>query len=557
LNALDKSKQVNLVLPEGYYLDNFLLLIGYLEDHYPDILSDAESQFIHEFKLLNPDPQRLFVRLISRKGPYFIKERLRYPEISHIDEAIRDLEERGWLKVNTPVDLGLLLPVFSKSDLHEIMTECSPETQGISALKKDHLMDMIMQLDTSVVISFIYNKWTILLVERQETIGIFLLLFFGNNRQNLSDFILEDIGVLRYEPYDISDTDRLFDDRQVLLDLHYLNHIREHMWLAIRDRDTHVIKHLHAQIERTLFHNALRDKLDRTYEEIGRFYERMGWWDDALNCYRQSQSNNSRERQIRILEKKGHLKDAYVAIEEWFRGPDDQDGFPGTLRARLARKLGMQVPKRNKEDHPSQELVLSKDNKITIEYNVLNHFLNKGWNGFYAENYFWRGLFGLAFWDIIFSAQPRVFFNPYQRGPADLFQPAFRQQREQLIAERLIELSDLQKREELILARLEEKRDTANYLVSWKHMHKQDIQAALNVIHPDHLVSIFDCMAEDLSIYASGFPDLVLLDQAGKEYILTEVKGPGDQIRLNQKRWFRCFKDQGIPYQLVHVKWTD
>ena len=55
----------------------------------------------------------------------------------------------------------------------------------------------------------------------------------------------------------------------------------------------------------------------------------------------------------------------------------------------------------------------------------------------------------------------------------------------------------------------------------------------------------------------SGLPDLVVLDPDARRYQLIEVKGPGDQLQLNQKRWLRYFGEQDIPYSVAWVDWRD
>ena len=38
---------------------------------------------------------------------------------------------------------------------------------------------------------------------------------------------------------------------------------------------------------------------------------------------------------------------------------------------------------------------------------------------------------------------------------------------------------------------------------------------------------------------------------------MIEVKGPGDQLQLNQKRWLRFFQSENIPCLVAWVDWQD
>ncbi len=43
-----------------------------------------------------------------------------------------------------------------------------------------------------------------------EIVALLQLLFFGNRRQGLTDFVLSDLGVARYYPYPVNRAQRLF-----------------------------------------------------------------------------------------------------------------------------------------------------------------------------------------------------------------------------------------------------------------------------------------------------------------------------------------------------------
>ena len=72
-------------LPVGYYLDNFQTILDFVDSHYEDILSADEKSFSQSFRSLSVDARRLYVRLISRKGPLFRSDTLIYNEIADIE----------------------------------------------------------------------------------------------------------------------------------------------------------------------------------------------------------------------------------------------------------------------------------------------------------------------------------------------------------------------------------------------------------------------------------------------------------------------------------------
>ena len=98
----------------------------------------------------------------------------------------------------------------------------------------------------------------------------------------------------------------------------------------------------------------------------------------------------------------------------------------------------------------------------------------------------------------------------------------------------------------------EKKFGIANFFVNW-HVFDQDlITDSLCRISVVDLRLIFERLLRDLRRNRSGFPDLIVFPSEGG-YVLTEVKGPGDRLQDNQRRWFRFFAKNDIPANIVNV----
>ena len=73
-------------------------------------------------------------------------------------------------------------------------------------------------------------------------------------------------------------------------------------------------------------------------------------------------------------------------------------------------------------------------------------------------------------------------------------------------------------------------------------------------------MAIFDRLSQHPGANKSGFPDLILFTPPRKkapEYELIEVKGPGDQLQINQRRWLKYFTLHRIPYRVIRVQWRE
>ena len=174
----------------------------------------------------------------------------------------------------------------------------------------------------------------------------------------------------------------------------------------------------------------------------------------------------------------------------------------------------------------------------------------------YVENQLFNALFGLAFWEQIFSPVPGAFQHPYQSIPADMYEQSFREHREDMVNVRLKALSAIPLAGELAGA-YDRYAGYQCRWVNWRRISRDLVVKAATIIPAKHLLSIWERMLFDPRENRRGFPDLLALGSSPGDYQLIEVKGPGDTLQDSQKRWLRFFDKQGIPATVAWVQWKD
>jgi hypothetical protein len=174
----------------------------------------------------------------------------------------------------------------------------------------------------------------------------------------------------------------------------------------------------------------------------------------------------------------------------------------------------------------------------------------------YVENTLMNGLFGLAFWEQIFAPVPGVFHNPYQSIPSDMYTADFRRRRRPQLESRLGALREASLAQELLCAWHRYYPYQCRWL-SWRRLSPEMLAQALAAIPAAHLLAIWERMLFDPGENRRGFPDLIALGHAPGDYRLVEVKGPGDSLQDQQKRWLRFFMEQGIDARVLKVEWLD
>jgi hypothetical protein len=173
-----------------------------------------------------------------------------------------------------------------------------------------------------------------------------------------------------------------------------------------------------------------------------------------------------------------------------------------------------------------------------------------------VENGLFNGLFGLAYWDVIFAPVRGAFNNPFQSAPADMYEQGFRQRRAALVAARRAELAGCDLAAELI-AIAGRNRGLQNRWVNWSLLDHELLSLSLACIPREHLLAVWDRILFDPGENRRGFPDLIAFDARESRYQMVEVKGPGDALQDSQRRWLDFFASKDMPACVAWVSWVD
>ena len=547
--------QVTADLPVGYYRDNFLALLGFVGEQYADILTVEEAAYAERFVDLGLDAQRLYVRLISRHGPLFRSDKLHYDEITDLPTVANELLAANFIDQGQDEDESAVLALLTKPDLVELMAD---KSSAVAALKRPDLLDLVVSEVDDVRRQLTFDIYRPLMIEH---LRLYRLLFFGNLNQDLTQFVLTDLGLLSYEDYEISADARLFQHRDVIDKTLMLHDLNESSQVAVDQDDREALLRIVALMPDPKQEATLIRRRDRILNRVGRQLERQQGYVNALTVYSESSSPPARERRVRILRKLERVQQCYDLCKSIETDPVDEAEleFASRFMPGLQKKLGLDqspgLPPVLLHENNSVLVALKHDESVRVEENVRAHYDTQGSRCYYVENHLFMGLFGLAFWDIVFMSVKGAFFNRYQSSPTDLFTPTFQVARQGAIRQRLEEIRSADRWLDVVCKTYREKSGITNRFVHWQVLSEEVLHLSLQRIPADHLANVFERLLWDLRNNRSGFPDLVLFPDTGF-YELLEVKGPGDRLQDNQKRWIRAFERFEIPYRVVNVAWV-
>ncbi len=536
-------------LPPYYYRSNFLQLLDTVEDLYCDLLIADELEFLSCYRQLPFAAQCLFVRLVSRVGPWFREARLDYPELDDVNAAL-----------STLLDSGLLLQAsrLSSAELSRLCTRNElAEMHSLGAGSKQDLLAQVSEQEALPAL-LAFDGQRVVAPAHVRIVELMQLLFFGNHYQGMTDFVLSDLGVYRYYPYRLDRSRRLFPGRPELEEYRkFIN--QSEQWKLLREESDApaMLEFASELLAAPPQYAASQRRWYRLCNSLARQLERDKQDEAAIKLYAVSQLHPARERHARLLERSGEHREALALCQRIETEPwcEDERDAAQRIGPRLLRKLEGIKTARSRDSFAETELTLSPSDLGVEKQAALA--LSCDWQAVhYVENRLMNALFGLAFWQQVFAPVAGAFNNRFQSVPADMYRQTFRSSRHELIEERLRELEGLDLAEELPRCwRLYH--DYQCRWINWKFLDESLIAAASAVIPKEDLIAIWQRMLFDPRENRRGFPDLLALGQVPGEYQMIEVKGPGDSLQDSQKRWLRFFQSEGIPASVLWVRWAD
>jgi len=543
-------------LPPKYYLDNFFELLDFLEQHAAHLLSAEEQQFIARFQHLPEAAQCLFLRLMNRKGIFFREEKLAYPEIEDIPATLRLLAQKGFVSFELELSAAPeVLGLFTKPELLKHLRAFGGTVGAKASIRKAELLAMLSGWEQlPEFLGYLLTKQPVVKQHFAYEALWLQFLYFGNLEMDMSRFVIRDVGHLRFHQADPASFRAAFSSReaakqklQAYLDYEAFRELREgEDMAALADFCLDTLPKTQAVAD------DARGIYDRMAIKAAALLERQGYTQQALAVYRFTESPPSRERQVRILAKMGERQAAQQlcermlgegsAAEEQVFAHDFLQKLQGQKQVRSARAL----------QKAATTISIPTRYRYSVEHGALSYFTDCGFEGCITENYLWRNLTGLLFWDILFEGK---LTGPLQIVPEGLFTPTFYKQNKKALQRRLQMLEDAGTALRFLQHNFEEKHGTANPFVGWHELTMYGIGLLLQHVEGVAIAQLLDKICQNLRRNLRGFPDLMVCKS--RQLTFYEVKSPHDSLSDHQLYWIRQMNKAGLDAQVLNVVWEE
>ncbi|GJU94765.1 fanconi-associated nuclease 1 homolog isoform X1 [Tanacetum coccineum] len=600
------------------YQNNFCLLLQEVLKTTPHVFTHDEKTLLENFLLLSNDSQRLFIRLYTRKGPWFRLSSISYAEILDYQLAVKELSAGYLCSVETATeldkdDLEGILNILTVGELREMLSvinkKCSHnlcKQDSISSLLSTYrdgssslLKKMVLEKTGSCIRISLVADSLIWRVER---------LFFCNGEQDLSAFLLVDLGIVKYPTYNCVVTDQIFSSRNDLLTYEEALEVAQIMDESLEENDSSMVLRCIAISDSRICSSAAKTvqvstskqssapfpcfSASRIYSKVAllgvSFLESERRYNEAIDLLKRLLLNFTCDRRrgywtLRLsidLEHMGRVNESLSVAETGLDDPWVRAGSRISLQRRVLRlgkpprrwkvpsfseSVKRKIPEVNVQGRPlncktgAKSRFYGEDGEqCGVEELALQYYAGEeggGWQGVHSESGIWLTVFGLLMWDVIFADVPNVFLTRFQTSPLDLDTDYFYEARKELIEPLLSKIQEGMA-EEILITSYESHLETSCRGVNWNRHTLTELRAVVTCIGGRCLALICRHLAQDYRSWSSGMPDLLLWrfhsDYSG-EAKLVEVKGPRDRLSEQQRAWLLFFMDSGFNAEVCKV----
>ena len=542
------SRRQTRALPTFYYHEHFVEMLEFVTRHYAHALLAEHADFIDDFRKLPKEAQCLYVRLVNRKGRVFARDRIRYPELGRSGPLLETLQSAGW--IGTP-DAGHFEDVLGFLTRAEIYHVVLARFAGVGrSMKKGELVCFVREHIAPAEFMAALDTSRILVQRRSDTVRYLLFLFFGRVRDSLSQFTMRDLGLVRTQSLHESYEPRFGDREEALEHYHYAVRLSTAAGVTVED-----LPALAAEIAEWPEPNfpgstSLRDELAC---KLGRMAERSGDVETALCFFRAGESAECSERLVRMLLAGGEREAAREHLERCLDDPcsDEEWLFARDL---YAQKFDKKRTTSLTDTLRAAEVIDIDESKSGApERAAAEYFEQQGMRAFRTENLLWRTLFGLLFWDELFSDETAALHSPFEFLPAALANGSFYNDNTERVETKLAALQDLATTKLELLKTSTRHYGAINGVFRWRRSINDAVFALLEHADPDAIASVLRRLCRDYANSRYGYPDLMVVDEEGARFV--EVKTEGDQLRRNQLLRLRQLRSAGFRADVVKVRW--
>ena len=531
------------VLPVFYYLDHFEEMLVFVGRTYGSILAAEHHEFIGRFNGLSRDARCLLIRMINRRGAIFNRIHFKYSEISDIERAVDELIECRHARQLVVEDYAPFLACLPK-DLLLAGAKAAGLADVRSSWSKPRLIEYFL-VNVPFATAFEHCSGDqFVALDNTRPVEFLLYLYFGKAEDNLKNFALRDLGILRTNGAS-SFSARFSDGEEASACFHYSRLLDRLEVKVVANYERAAGEILDGPDCPSEYAADLRS---RAACQAGHFFEKRGDAELAEKLYRVGSSADCHERLVRLLYAGGYKASAEELLSRMIEDPASDDEFVFATDFHARKFGGRRTGLCTELLRGARSITVDDTHRGNPEAGVAGVMRRQGYRVFYAENSLWHCLFGLLFWDELFESGQ--LHSGFDWVPHCLKDRSFSRQFAAQIEKKLTAVRSGNALN-LLLKSIAARWGRPNGVFAWDHVDVDALRMLLAGADRGGMTKVIRALCDDFRGMRDGFPDLMLAKDGQVSFM--EIKAEGDVIRRNQLTRLRQLGNAGIIAEIGRV----
>ena len=338
--------------------------------------------------------------MVNRRGAIFNRTLFRYAEISDLERAADDLLACGQARTLKAEDYSAFVACLPK-DVLVAGAKAAGRTDIRVSWPKAKLVDYFLTQVPFEVAAEHCGAAKFIALDDVRPLEFLLYLYFGKTEDDLKNFALRDLGIMRTNKA-TSFKARFTDGDEARACFHYSR---------LLDRHRSQIAGIYQDAVADIFggpdcpSDYAADLRSRAAWQVGQFFEKLGETDLARQLYRAGSSPECNERLVRLLYGAGDKADAEDLLRRMIDDPASDGEFVFATDFYARKFGGRRTGSCTELLRAGVTLTVDDVYRGNPEAGVAGVMRRRGYRVFFAENTLWHSLFGLLFWDELFESE--------------------------------------------------------------------------------------------------------------------------------------------------------
>tara|TARA_Y100000768_G_C23986783_1_gene689396 strand:- start:2576 stop:4726 length:2151 start_codon:yes stop_codon:yes gene_type:complete len=525
-------------LSAGYYLEHFQIIMDHILKYYGN--DPTVVEFLNFYNSLSRDEKLFTVKLSSLKISVYRTSKKYCLDINHESVIFQNFIKEGhFISIDKEFYFPLVAQLTKSELVHMLTLNNVPFKKSLRVGELKELALHLYSQERMIETCFYRFKF-------ETSFQYIYFLYFGKLDRNVQVLAQSELGFRKTNKHFRSDAARFSSEQNIFYFFQLkkaISCLKENK-IGFSDEEKkyfhQILQKPYTDVKTEELFNILLDLVIKKFHLNNL---------EKLTLLKRATMFPAKKLYITFLAKENLLDELRNILKDTIEFPHSEEEFHYCFNLYNKKfKDGKQLSIRTAILKESQQISIDEAFLQSPENGAKYYFEKQGYVVRRFENYIWRALFGLVFWEEIFEDERSQFFTEFDRLPNTILENTFAQVFRSEIDQKLSSLDHPQFPQEL-LKKITRLYGRDNSIFRWKNYLFDRIKELWDHSPPGAIAQVLSSLVDNYLKNNDGFPDLALYKK-GKVKLI-EIKTLTDQLRLNQMNQIETLNSAGFEVEVI------